>query len=399
MQSSLNLRRALAVPRLRFTTPPLTKSAAAIGVAALLTMGVYASILYLYRTAEQDRSTARARLSELRAEWRDIQASAPDLSAVEADQSAAQRAVDEFGRGMVGSAERLALVETLAGLAQRNGIEMRTLALADGGASEPNEAALLAMGRMAGVAPGSGGAQSKAAPPNSKAVEPDPYVTIPVAMGISGDGPAVVRFIDTLQSGIVPGLTVAQAHLTTEEGVTTANLSLRVLAWPTTAQTFTVPAPLQTTTGPGNAAASAAPIGGASQALLAWEVRGRAGWTDHLVSTTLRSNATDGRVTSFALYAETSGDDRLDPALDTLVASAAPGPDGVAVLSPGAPYPFKADAGVRLYVTANVSPITPAGASLEVWLDTGDVAYASMTWPPASEGVAYRSSTTLQPDR
>lgn len=386
MQARLGIPRLSALPRAFARLPEVrpARSTLVLGLLVLITFGALATLAYQRRTAADDLAAARTQLAQVRKERLDVQATALRMESAEAGQAAAREALEAHGRQMVGSAERIALLEAIAGLSARTGVTLRSLTLSEGQASSD------AARKPQSPAGPAGAAKTQPAKPagkDDKQAEEGPYVPVTAALGISGSEASITEFIDAAQSGIVPGMVVAQVNMQKADQQVDANLSLAVHTWPTASQTFSLPRPLWSVGTPSGGDHTER-IGAETGPLLIWELQGRPR-TDHVRQVTLRSDALDGRARVFRLYADTS---TLGPPLDTLLAEAAPRANGTVDLSPAGPFPFQADQGLRLYVTAEISSDAVQGSVFKVWMQAEDVVYTAMEWPSAAETPALRAT-------
>ena len=328
----------------------------------VLTVGAYLLWGYLGNVRTTERQELERRLAQAQREYRDLTTSLTDTPDL---RQRHQRVAAELAlaqEGLVGSAERVALIEALAALAERVGVQYSTLSLSGGGRTQ---------------------------------LRGETYELLQVSTAIKGPRERVLQFVDALQAGVVPGMTLQ--HLQMQEGEeTTASLTLRLYARPTEEPRFALPPPLFAVGPAAEPALEALPIGALAAPVLTWEVRGRGAWRDELHRATFAYQAPAGSIGAFFLYAETTGDTALDPEADRLLARATPGGDGRVSLVPTEPFHFQAEEGQRFYLAAEVRPGAPPSGELEVLVAPGALAFTSAAWPPSEAAEAFHVRLPLR---
>jgi len=336
-----------------------------LAVAFVLVTGLWIREM---RANDATRSDLASQLSQYQSQdaaLRQQTSQAP--ASLKAKYAAAQTALQEQTSSLFGAPDQVALMVTLAGLADRIGVSYNGLNV-----SAPSGATL------AGVK----------------------YDARSASIAVQGSQDSVSQFINAIQDGVIPGASLEHLSLSRDGAHSNASLSLKIYTIPTGKVQFGPPAslgPILETPGTvsgGNGLPREVAIGAVSAPVMTWSVQSHFARSDALVSAGFVVDAAPNAVKSYQLYAESSGDGTLETRSDKLLATIPAPADGHLNFVLDQPFHFAAGQGQRFYLTATVSPTARPGM-LNVSAPADSMQFLSSAWPDAAHASEFHSQAAI----
>ncbi len=312
----------------------------------VVTVGAYGLWAYLGTVRSGQRAVAAAALFQAQVEGRDLQHVLADKPSSESRYLRLLNDLSTRQERLVRSPERVMVVEAMVGLAERIGAPVMMMTVGES--------------KMAKV-------------------KDQQFELLQTTLMVSGANERILELVDALQSGMLSGLTVIRYETVEEEVGVTATLTLGIYTLPSADRRDDLP-PTLYAVGPAiNAIAPASIPSDTITPLLTWYVQGPHLWAEAFRGATF--NYRGSVVGELQVYAETTGDNLLQPGWDELVARARPAAGGKVVLTPTTPHRFASDSGRKFYIAIDTSG-SGSSNDVEVAVLPHSIAFTSTLWPP-----------------